>query len=328
MKEINAFKVIYMNTRILITGANGQLGTVLTKSLQEKFGIENIIASDLIKKIDFKGVFEVVDATNFNRVQQVVVKYKVTQIYHLAAILSAAGEQNPLKTWDINMKTWFTILEVARLHQLDKVFYPSSIAVFGPSANQDNTANNSFLDPTTVYGVSKVAGENWGNYYYLKYGLDVRSIRYPGIIGYQSNPGGGTTDYAVDIFHKATLEEPFHCFLDKSTVLPMIFMDDVVRATIEIMEAPKESIKNRTSYNISGVSFSPADIVQEIVKVFPNFKAMYQPDFRQEIASKWPNTIDDQAAKEDWGWIPKYNLEMITTVMIQKLKDLYQLKSA
>ncbi len=311
-------------TKILVIGANGQLGSVLMTALQRKFGIENVIGSDLKRREDFHGIFEIADATDQVRIQELVSKYKITQIYHLAAILSARGEENPLLTWDINMKTLFTVLEVSRINNIDKVFFPSSIAVFGTGAPLDNTPNNAYLDPTTVYGMSKAAGENWAQYYFSKYGLDVRSLRYPGVIGYQSLPGGGTTDYAVDIYHKAVLEEEFTCFLNKDTTLPMIFMEDTVRATLELMDAPKEKIKTRTSYNLAGISFSPAEVVAEIRKLYPDFKVNYEPDFRQEIAASWPRSIDDSAAKKDWGWKPKYDLEAITITMIQKLKEKYK----
>ncbi len=311
-------------TKVLVIGANGQLGSVLIGALQKKFGIENVVGSDLKKKEDFHGIFEIADATNQERIQELVSKYNITQIYHLAAILSARGEENPLQTWDINMKTLFTVLEVSRLNTIDRVFFPSSIAVFGTGAPLKNTPNNAYLDPATVYGMSKAAGENWAQYYFLKYGLDVRSIRYPGVIGYQSLPGGGTTDYAVDIYHKAVLREEFTCFLKEDTTLPMIFMDDTIRATLELMDAPREDIKIRTSYNIAGISFSPAEVVAEIRKLYPDFKVKYEPDFRQDIAASWPKTIDDAAAAKDWGWKPEYNLEMITQTMIQKLKEKYK----
>lgn len=311
---------------ILIIGANGQIGSVLTKTLQEKFGVDCVVASDLRNDPDFKGVFEVIDATDSEGIQSVVTKYGITQIYHLAAILSAKGEQAPLATWDINMKTLFNVLEVARLNHLDKVFYPSSIAVFGDEADMNNTPQDAFLNPATVYGISKSSGENWAQYYFVRYGLDVRSLRYPGIIGYQSLPGGGTTDYAVDIYHKAVLEEEFTCFLNDDCELPMIFMEDAIRATMELMDAPKESIKIRTSYNLAGVSFSPADMATSIQKIYPDFRIKYNADFRQEIASKWPNSIDDSKAKEDWNWKPEYDLEAMTITMIEKLKEQYKAK--
>lgn len=308
---------------ILVIGANGQIGSVLTKTLQEKFGKNSVIASDLRNNPNFDGIFEVLDATDYDRLDIIAKQYKVTQIYHLAAILSAKGEQAPLSTWNINMTTLFNVLEVARLNQIDKVFYPSSIAVFGDEAEMDNTPQNTFLNPATVYGISKSAGENWAQYYFLRYGLDVRSVRYPGIIGYQSLPGGGTTDYAVDIYHKAVLGEEFSCFLNEDTMLPMIFMEDAIRATIELMDAPKESIKIRTSYNLAGVSFAPKDMVTSIKKIYPDFKIRYEADFRQDIAAKWPNSIDDSSARTDWNWKPEYDLEAMTKTMIEKLKEQY-----
>ncbi|WP_438710125.1 NAD-dependent epimerase/dehydratase family protein [Aquimarina muelleri] len=313
-----------MKTVVLVIGANGQLGSVLTESLKEKFGSLNVIASDLKSREDYIGNFEIIDATNIERIEEVVIQYKVTQIYHLAAILSAKGEETPLQTWNINMQTLFNVLEISRKNNIEKVFFPSSIAVFGEGAPLDNTPNNAYLDPATVYGISKAAGENWAQYYFMRYGLDVRSIRYPGVIGYQSLPGGGTTDYAVDIYHKAVLNEKFSCFLKEDATLPMIFMEDAIRATLELMDAPKEDIKLRTSYNISGISFSPAEVVAEIRKLYPDFKVTYTPDFRQEIASRWPNSIDDSAASKDWGWKPKFDLESITETMIQKLKEKYK----
>lgn len=316
-----------MSAKILVIGANGQLGSVLTKALQNKFGLDNVIASDIQEAPNFYGLFEVLDATDRNQIQDVVSKHTITQVYHLAAILSAKGEANPLATWDINMNMLFNVLEVSRINGLDKVFFPSSIAVFGEDAPWVNTPNNAFLNPATVYGMSKAAGENWGQYYFLKYGLDVRSIRYPGVIGYQSMPGGGTTDYAVDIFHKAVLEEEFSCFLEEDTTLPMIFMDDAIRATLELMEAPKENITFRTSYNLAGSSFSPKDIVKEIRVYYPYFQVKYEPDFRQEIASRWPKSINDDEAARDWGWKPEYDLKMITGTMIEKLREHYGTRS-
>ncbi|WP_308993760.1 NAD-dependent epimerase/dehydratase family protein [Mariniflexile litorale] len=313
-----------MNGKILIIGANGQLGSVLTTALQNRYGLENVIASDLRKQEHNHGIFEIIDATDYDRIQHVVTQYNITQIYHLAAILSAKGEVNPLQTWDINTKTLLNVLEISRLNHIEKVFYPSSIAVFGAAALKHNTPNDSYLNPSTVYGISKVDGENWVQYYFLKYGLDVRSIRYPGVIGYQTLPGGGTTDYAVDIYHKAVLKEPFVCFLKEDTTLPMIYMDDVIRATMELMEAPSEKIKIRTSYNIAGLSFSPKDVALEISKILPNFIIAYKPDFREDIAKNWPKSIDDSHAQIDWGWQPNYNLEAITKSMISALNDYYK----
>ncbi len=312
-----------MSKAILVTGANGQLGTVLTKSLQNKYGVDNVVASDLRLSEHYNGVFELVDATDIQRLEEVVRKYNIKEIYHLAAILSANGEKAPINAWNVNMQALLNVLEVSRKNRVNKVFFPSSIAVFGEAAPQENTPNNACLDPLTSYGISKAAGENWGNYYFAQYGLDVRSLRYPGVIGYQSIAGGGTTDYAVEIYHKAVMGKPFTCFLDDKTTLPMIFIDDAIRATLELMDAPKEKIKIRTSYNISGTSFSPSEVVASIRSVYPKFEVNYIPDFRQDIASKWPNTIQDTEAKLDWGWKPEYDLGSITNVMLNKLKEKY-----
>jgi threonine 3-dehydrogenase len=309
-----------MKNKILITGASGQLGTVLVKKLQEKHGVDNVIATDLHFNENFYGLFKKLDATDFNALQEIVQKYKVTQIYHLAAILSASGEKSPLSTWDLNMKTFFNVLEVSRLNDVDKVFFPSSIAVFGNNIERFNTSQSVNLTPSTVYGISKVAGENWSKYYFERYGLDVRSLRYPGIIGYQSLPGGGTTDYAVEIFHKAINQESFECFLNSSTMLPMIYMDDAIRATIELMEVPSEKITVRTSYNLAGMSFTPEQLAKSIQKIYPEFQIRYQPDFRQKIADSWPMSIDDSEAKNDLNWKPQYNLDTMVDDMIRNLK--------
>ena len=309
---------------ILIIGANGQLGTVLGNELQELYGKENVIASDIRPKPNFNGVFELLDATDYDAIENVVLKYSVTQIYHLAAILSANGEKHPLRTWDLNMTMMLNVFEVARLNNIEKVFFPSSIAVFGDAVDRENTLQESYLNPETVYGISKASGENWAQYYFKKYDLDIRSLRYPGVIGHQSLPGGGTTDYAVEIYHSAVKDEDFTCFLKDDTVLPMIFMDDAIRATIELMNAPKEKIKIRTSYNIASMSFSPKEITSAIKEECPNFKVDYKPDFRQEIADGWPKLIDDTAAREDWNWNPKYDLKSMTIEMLSKLKEKYK----
>jgi len=309
-----------MQEKILITGAGGQLGSVLTLKLQEKFGVDHVIATDLYPKIGFSGHFETLDATDYQKLESIVIKYSITQIYHLAAILSANGEKTPVKTWDLNMKTLINVLEISRIQGLNKVFYPSSIAVFGANAPKDSTSQDQFLLPSTIYGMSKVAGENWANYYYIKYGLDVRSLRYPGVIGYETLPGGGTTDYAVDIFHKAIHNKPFECFLSASAQLPMIYMEDAIRATLELMEAPKQNITIRSSYNIAGMSFTPNQLFLMIRKTYPKFTITYHPDFRQQIADTWPNSIDDSHAVRDWSWSPKYDLESMTYSMIKNLK--------
>lgn len=308
------------NPKILVIGSNGQLGTALVPALQQKYGSKNVIAADIFRKENGFENYELLDAGNFEQLRQTVATKGIDHIYHLAAILSAKGEREPLKTWDINMKTLQNVLEVARLEQVRKVFYPSSIAVFGPSLPQKIGQQNSTLQPTTVYGISKSAGEDWCNYYHKTYSLDVRSLRYPGVIGYQSLPGGGTTDYAVDIFHKAVKEETFECFLAADTRLPMIFMDDAIRATIELMSAPAKNIRIRSSYNLAGLSFSPAELTNEIKKFIPNFEIKYAPDFRQKIADSWPAFIDDRATRADWGWAPAFDLHKICETMITQLK--------
>lgn len=310
--------------KILVIGAGGQVGSVLTGELQTRYGFENVIASDVRPLSGFGGNFIGLDATDFEGLKRVVTDHGINEIYHLAAILSASGEKFPLDTWDINMKTFFNVLEVSRLHGVSKVFYPSSIAVFGQNAPKVDTPQSAPLCPTTVYGISKVAGENWASYYHQKYGLDIRSLRYPGIIGYQSPPGGGTTDYAVDIFHKAVQNKPYECFLKPSTMLPMIYMDDAIRATIELMEAPAASITVRTSYNLAGMSFSPAQLAGSIKGHYPNFEISYTPDFRQEIADSWPTSIDDSVARKGWGWQPAYNLDAMTDIMTSQLKLKYE----
>jgi len=309
-----------MQEKILITGAGGQLGSVLTLKLQEKFGIDHVIATDLYPIHGFSGYFETLDATNYQKLESTVINHSITQIYHLAAILSASGEKTPAKTWDLNMKTFINVLEISRINEVNKVFFPSSIAVFGENAPKDNTPQDQLLVPSTIYGISKAAGENWANYYFTKYGLDVRSLRYPGVIGHESMPGGGTTDYAVDIFHKAIKNKPFECFLSPSTTLPMIYMEDAIRATKELMEAPKQNITIRSSYNLSGMSFSPNQLFLMIRKTYPKFTITYKPDFRQQIADTWPHSIDDSIAFRDWDWKPKHDLEAMTQSMIKNLK--------
>ena len=306
-------------TKILITGASGQLGSVLTKKLQDKYGVDNVIASDLRINPSFNGCFEVLDATDFDALSEIVLKFEITQIYHLAAILSANGEKIPLNTWDINMKSLFNVLEVSRLTNIDKVFFPSSIAVYGNDAPKTETPQDYVVAPSTVYGISKVAGENWAHYYYERYGLDIRSIRYPGVIGHQSLPGGGTTDYAIDIFYKALSDKKYTCFLSENTFLPMMYMPDDIKATIELMDAPKENLSIRHAYNISAMSFSPKTIAESIKKLIPEFSIDYAPDFRQAIADSWPQSIDDALAKKDWNWNADFDLEKMTADMIHHL---------
>lgn len=310
--------------RILIIGAGGQIGTALLPTLQDRYGIDNVVASDLRKPKQETGLFELLDATRPDDLTAVVRKYRITQIYHLAAVLSAKGESDPLWAWNLNMQTALNVLEVARLNKVRKVFMPSSIAAFGEHAPKYATPQNSPLDPATVYGISKVAAENWSLYYHNRYGLDVRSLRYPGIISHQSMPGGGTTDYAVSIFHAAVQGQPFTCFLSADTMLPMIYMDDALRATLELMDAPENRISVRTSYNLAGLSVTPAELTTAIQAYFPDFTTLYQPDFRQAIADSWPRSIDDSVARQDWGWQPAFDLKRLTHDMITNLTATYQ----
>ncbi|MCG8326041.1 MAG: NAD-dependent epimerase/dehydratase family protein [Chitinophagales bacterium] len=310
---------------ILITGANGQIGTVLTEALRERFGTENVIATDIRKPDTSDGPFELLDVLDKDRFDEVIRKYEVGEVYHLAAILSAKGEQNPKWAWEINMTGLLDVLDLARKYEF-KLFFPSSIAVFGGNTPRVDTPQDAVLQPETVYGISKSAGENWCQYYHNRYGVDVRSVRYPGIIGYQSLPGGGTTDYAVDIYHYAVKEEAYTCFLKENARLPMMYMEDAIRATIEIMQAPAEKVKLRGGYNIAGTSFTPEEVAATIKTHYPDFSIQYEPDFRQDIASSWPESISDEAAREDWGWKPKFGLKEMTEDMLHQLKNYYRLK--
>ncbi len=309
--------------KVLVIGAGGQLGVELTLALREKFGKDNVIASDIREPhalLAESGPFIQLDVMNSNAVAAVVKKESITQIYLLAAILSATGEKNPLWAWDINMKSLMNVLDICVEHKVAKLYWPSSIAVFGNTTPKDDTPQKTVIEPTTVYGISKYAGELWCQYYFEKYGLDVRSMRYPGLISWKSAPGGGTTDYAIDIYIEALKKQSYECFLSENTYLPMMYMDDAVRATLELMDAPKESIKNRMSYNLAAMSFSPVEISEAIKKRIPEFTISYAPDFRQKIADSWPSKIDDSEARKDWGWKPEYDLEAMTDVMLEMLK--------
>lgn len=310
--------------KILVIGSNGQIGTALLPKLLEIYGEDGVIASDLQPSNPTKSVFETLDATQPNDLQVLIKKHNITQVYHLAAVLSAKGEANPLQAWEINMQTLLNVLEAARNFNLKKVFVPSSIAVFGAGAPHQFTPQQAYLDPTTVYGISKVAAENWCQYYHSRYKIDVRSLRYPGVIGYQSMPGGGTTDYAVEMYHKAIAGENYTCYLQENTRLPMIYMEDVLRATIELMEAATDQISVRTSYNLAGTSFTPAELYENIQLLFPNFQCGFVPDFRQAIADSWPESIDDTSAQKDWNWKPKFDLTQITREMIAHLSKSFQ----
>jgi nucleoside-diphosphate-sugar epimerase len=304
---------------ILVTGANGQIGTVLTRALRRKYGHDWVLATDIRKEITDHDHYEFLDILNPVRFREILGDYKITQIYHLAAILSANGEYNPEKTWNINFNGLMTILKAGMEFNLDRIFFPSTIAVFGDTTPKLNTAQDVPMLPTTVYGMSKVSGELWCNYIFNRYGFDVRSIRYPGIIGHDSLAGGGTTDYAVEIFPAAIKGEKYTCFLNKDTRLPMMYMDDAIRATIELMEVPKKKISVRTSYNLAAMSFTPEELGEEIKKHFPEFKINYKPDFRQDIAASWSESIDDSLARKDWGWKPEFDLAAMTKDMIEKL---------
>ncbi len=309
---------------ILITGANGQIGTVLAEALRKVHGPDRVLSTDIKKPEHLNGLFEMMDIVNVQRIDEIIADYKITTIYHLAAILSASGEWHPMKTWNINMNGLLSILEIGRERGLQKIFFPSSIAVFGATTPRTMTPQHTVTEPSTVYGISKSTGELWCNYFYQIYGLDVRSVRFPGIISYQSMPGGGTTDYAVDIFHQAVQHGKYTCFLKAPTRLPMMYMDDAIRATLELMHAPKEQIKVRTSYNLAAMSFTPAELADEIRKHMPEFKIMYEPDSRQAIADSWNESIDDHEARADWGWKPQYDLESMTVEMLTQLRKKYQ----
>ncbi|MFY7743455.1 MAG: L-threonine 3-dehydrogenase [Flavobacterium sp.] len=313
-----------MSAKILIIGACGQIGTELTHRLRTIYGNENVIASDIRKlnnEVVNDGIFEVLNALDFNQIEHIIEKYHVEEVYLMAALLSATAEKNPAFAWDLNMNSLFHVLNLAKAGKIKKIFWPSSIAVFGPTTPRENTPQYTIMEPTTVYGISKQSGERWCEYYHNIFGVDVRSVRYPGLISWSTPPGGGTTDYAVDIYHKALSDGKFECFLSEETRLPMMYMDDAIRATIEIMQAPSENIKIRSSYNLSGVSFTPKEIAAEIKKHIPDFTISYNPDFRQKIADSWPGSIDDSAARTDWGWKHNYDMDAMTVEMLENLKQ-------
>lgn len=312
-----------MATKILIIGACGQIGTELTQKLREIYGVENVIASDIRKlNIDVvnSGPFEVLNALDFNQIQHLVEVHQIDEVYLMAALLSATAEKNPAFAWDLNMNSLFHVLNLAKTGKIKKIFWPSSIAVFGPTTPRENTPQYTIMEPSTVYGISKQTGERWCEYYHNIYGVDVRSIRYPGLISWSSPPGGGTTDYAVDIFHKAIAKKKYDCFLSSETKMPMMYMDDAIAATIQIMQSPKEQIKIRSSYNLAAMSFTPSEIAEEIKKHIPEFTITYHPDFRQKIADSWPASIDDSAAREDWKWSHQFDISSMTKDMLDHLK--------
>lgn len=305
---------------ILVIGAGGQVGQELVHNLREIYGNDKVVASDLRGLKDPVGPCEVLNALDKEKLHEIVAKYKIKEIYHLAALLSATAEKQPAFGWELNMDSLFYVLDLAKDKVIDKIFWPSSIAVFGPNTPRDNTPQHTVTDPTTVYGISKLAGECWCEYYANNYGVDVRSIRYPGLIGYKTLPGGGTTDYAVDIYHKALSDGTYECFLKEDAYLPMMYMEDAIRATIELMQADSEKISIRSSYNLGGISFSPKEIAAAIKAEIPEFTISYNPDFRQKIAESWPSSINDSQAQKDWAWNMKYDLSLMTKDMLKNLK--------
>ena len=313
-----------MKKRILIVGACGQIGTELTTRLRRIYAPHKVIASDIREggpELMSGGPFEILDATDYDALQDVVINYEISEVYMMAAMLSATAEKFPMKAWSLNMSTLFNVLNLAKEKKIEKVFWPSSIAVFGPTTPKENTPQLTITEPNTAYGISKLSGERWCEYYHNKYGVDVRSIRSPGLVGYNTLPGGGTTDYAVDIFHKARKKKKYYSFLKADTRLPMMYIDDAINATIGIMEAKPEEVKIRSSYNLAAISFSPAEIAEEIKKHIPDFEIFYDPDFRQDIADSWPESFDDTRARDDWGWSHTYDLEEMTQIMLDHLQD-------
>lgn len=313
-----------MNPKILIIGACGQIGTELTAKLRATYGVNNVVASDIRKlnnDVVNNGIFEVINALDYNQIEHLIEQYQITDVYLMAALLSATAEKNPAFAWDLNMNSLFHVLNLAKAGKIKKIFWPSSIAVFGPTTPRQNTPQYTIMEPSTVYGISKQTGERWCEYYHNQYGVDVRSIRYPGLISWSTEAGGGTTDYAVDIYHKAITDGKYTSFLSENTELPMMYMDDAIKATISIMQAPIEQIKIRSSYNLTAMSFTPKQIGEEIKKHYPNFELSYEPDFRQKIADSWPASIDDTSAREDWNWANDFDLQNMTIDMFQNLNE-------
>lgn len=308
-------------TVALIIGANGQIGSELASALTERHGADGVITSDLSPHGRSRELqHEALDCTDLAALTHVVERHRVTRIYHLAAALSARGEKHPMWAWDLNMKGLLNVLELARTHKLERVFWPSSIAAFGPSTPQDHTPQQTVMDPTTVYGISKLAGEGWCAWYHRHHGVDVRSLRYPGLISWTTPPGGGTTDYAVEIFHAALDTGRYTCFLDGQQRLPMMYMPDAIRATVELMDAPAHHVKQRHAYNVAGMSFTPLEIGEAIARRVPGFSMRIEPDFRQPIAASWPRSIDDTVARRDWGWQPRFDLESMVDEMLKHLR--------
>ncbi|MBQ0769662.1 MAG: NAD-dependent epimerase/dehydratase family protein [Bizionia sp.] len=319
-----------MSSKILIIGACGQIGSELTYKLRTIHGDDNVIASDInygnVELVN-SGIFEIVDAMDYASLNVCVEKHNIDTVYLMAAMLSATGEKYPNKAWDLNMTSLFNVLDLAKAKFINKVFWPSSIAVFGPSTPKEDTPQYTSMEPTTVYGITKQVGERWCEYYHQKYNVDVRSIRYPGIISWKTLPGGGTTDYAVEIYHKALENKTYDCFLNETSKLPMMYMEDAIKATIDIMDAKPEAIKIRSSYNLAAMSFTPVEMAESIKKHIPEFTISYSPDFRQQIADSWPKSIDDTSAREDWNWNHSFDLEATTKVMLTELEKLNSAKA-
>lgn len=312
-----------MDKSILILGACGQIGTELTMVLRQKYGNDVVVASDIREgsgPLMESGPFELLDATNYEAIEDVVMHYEIQEVYLMAAMLSATAEKFPMRAWNLNMNSLFNILNLGKDKKIDKIFWPSSIAIFGPNTPKEHTPQHTLMEPSTVYGISKQSGERWCEYYYKKFGVDVRSLRYPGLISWKTSPGGGTTDYAVEIYHKALEEKAYSCFLSERTKLPMMYMDDAIRATISLMDANAGNLTVRSSYNLGAISFTPSEIAQSIKNHIPDFEISYVPDFRQQIADSWPSSIDDSMAREDWGWKPTFDLNRITSEMLENLK--------
>jgi nucleoside-diphosphate-sugar epimerase len=309
--------------KILVIGCSGQIGSELTLELRKKYGNANVIATDIRPapvEIAESGKFEILDVMDTSKLQLILEHEKITQVYHLAAILSGNAEKRPLPSWNINMKSLINVLELARELKIKKVFWPSSIAVFGPTTPRYNTPQFTIMEPNTVYGISKLAGERWIEYYYNKYGVDTRSLRYPGLISYKTEAGGGTTDYAVEIFYDAIRQKKYECFLGPESDLPMMFMSDAIKATIDIMEADPSKLSLHSSYNVAGICFNPRQLADEIKKHIPEFEITYKPDFRQAIADSWPACIDDSVARKDWGLSFEYDLPKMTELMIREVR--------
>ena len=309
--------------KILIIGAGGQIGTELVERLNQIYGSSNVVAADLNNSPAFSSnPFEKLDILDKDALYNIVKKHQINQIYLLAALLSATAEKNPMFGWKLNMKGLFNVLDLAKEKVIEKIYWPSSIAVFGPNTPKENTPQYTVMEPSTVYGISKQSGERWCQYYFNKYNVDVRSLRYPGLISWKSAPGGGTTDYAIHIFHQALEKGTYECFLSENTTLPMMYMPDAIKATVDIMHASAEQIKIRSSYNLAGFSFSPGEIADEIKKHLPQFTISYKPDFRQEIANSWPKSIDDSSAKNDWAWKPEFILKTTASDMLLNLRKI------